>query len=159
MCRNKFWATATFNVVGFILTLLFLPDPLRISLAETDRRWRYITAGRTYHGEAINPKSLSIFEWAVLRLHKVTLFSSFCQWHGGSTSCLCVNVHIICSIHADMLPNLNGRLCALGLGVLSYSCEAVSLQEGCTFLVFVLLCCPSSQHFQKNHDTSNALTG
>lgn len=55
------------------MTLLFLPDPLRISLAETDRRWRYITAGRTYHGEAINPKSLSIFEWAVLRLHKVTL--------------------------------------------------------------------------------------
>lgn len=72
MCRNKFWATATFNVVGFILTLVFLPDPLRISLAETDRRWRYITSGRTYHGEAVNPKSLSIFEWAVLRLHKVT---------------------------------------------------------------------------------------
>ncbi|KAL3156851.1 hypothetical protein ABBQ38_001120 [Trebouxia sp. C0009 RCD-2024] len=68
--RNKFWATATFNVVGFFLTLVFLPDPLRISLAETDRRWRYIMAGRTYHGEAINPKSLSIFEWAVLRLHK-----------------------------------------------------------------------------------------
>ncbi len=44
---------------------------MRISLAETDRRWRYILAGRTYHGEAINPKSLSIFERYALRLHKV----------------------------------------------------------------------------------------
>ena len=70
-CRNKFWATSTFNVAGFLLTLIFLPDPMRISLAETDRRWRYILAGRTYHGEAINPKSLSIFERYALRLHKV----------------------------------------------------------------------------------------
>ncbi|DBA96631.1 TPA: hypothetical protein ACH3X1_015490 [Trebouxia sp. C0004] len=70
VARNKFWATSTFNVAGFLLTLVFLPDPMRISLAETDRRWRYILAGRTYHGEAINPKSLSLFERYALRLHK-----------------------------------------------------------------------------------------
>lgn len=68
--RNKFWSTATFNAAGFLLTLFFLPDPLRISLAETDRRWRYITSGRTYHGEAINTKSLSLFERTVFRLQK-----------------------------------------------------------------------------------------
>lgn len=71
--RNKFWGTATFNAAGFLLTLFFLPDPLRISLAETDRRWRYITSGRTYHGEAINTKSLSLFERTVFRLQKVSV--------------------------------------------------------------------------------------
>ena len=60
--RTKFWLTASFNIGGFILTLLFMPDPLRVSLAEVDRRWAYIRSGRTYHGEAINPRNLSMFE-------------------------------------------------------------------------------------------------
>jgi len=39
-----------------------MPDPLRVSLAEVDRRWSYIRAGKEYHGEAVNPWNLSIFE-------------------------------------------------------------------------------------------------
>ncbi|KAK9795893.1 hypothetical protein WJX73_010315 [Symbiochloris irregularis] len=60
--RTKFWLTAAFNIGGFVLTLLFMPDSLRVSLTETDRRWAYITSGRMYHGEAVNPKNLSLYE-------------------------------------------------------------------------------------------------
>ncbi len=58
-CRPKLWWTSTLNALGLIATFIFLPDPARISLAETDRCWRYLCTGRTYHGEAINSKSLS----------------------------------------------------------------------------------------------------
>lgn len=34
---------------------------LRLSLTELDRRWNDILSGRVYHGEAINPKNLSLF--------------------------------------------------------------------------------------------------
>ena len=39
-----------------------MPDPLRVSLTEVDRRWSYIQAGKEYHGEAVNPWNLSFFE-------------------------------------------------------------------------------------------------
>ncbi len=58
----QFWLTSSFNMGGFFLTLIFMPEPLRISLAEIDRRWSYIKEGRPYHGEAVNPKNLSFFE-------------------------------------------------------------------------------------------------
>jgi hypothetical protein len=45
-----------------MLSLLFMPDPLRVSLTEVDRRWSYIKAGKEYHGEAVNPWNLSNFE-------------------------------------------------------------------------------------------------
>lgn len=38
--REKFWSTSSFNVAGAVLTLICLPDPLRVSLTELDRRWR-----------------------------------------------------------------------------------------------------------------------
>ncbi|CAK0780840.1 hypothetical protein CVIRNUC_005193 [Coccomyxa viridis] len=60
--RQKFWITASFNFGGALLTLLFMPDPLRLSLTELDRRFSFIAQGKTYHGEAINPKSLSLWE-------------------------------------------------------------------------------------------------
>ena len=60
--RTKFWLTSSFNIGGLLLTLLFMPDPLRVSLTEVDRRWSYLTSGRVYHGEAISPKNLSMFE-------------------------------------------------------------------------------------------------
>ncbi|KAK9914956.1 hypothetical protein WJX75_002900 [Coccomyxa subellipsoidea] len=60
--RTKFWTTASFNFGGLLLTALFMPDPLRLSLSELDRRWSDILEGRVYHGEAINPKNLSIWE-------------------------------------------------------------------------------------------------
>ncbi|CAL8468731.1 g8271 [Coccomyxa elongata] len=60
--RTKFWTTSSFNFGGLLLTALFMPDPLRLSLSELDRRWNDILDGRQYHGEAINPKNLSIWE-------------------------------------------------------------------------------------------------
>ena len=35
---------------------------MRVSLSELDRWFEYILAGKPYHGEAINPKNLSLFE-------------------------------------------------------------------------------------------------
>ena len=35
---------------------------LRLSLTELDRRFAYLSEGRTYHGEAVNPKGLSLWE-------------------------------------------------------------------------------------------------
>jgi MFS family permease len=60
--RLQFWLTASFNIGGLVLTMLFMPDPLRVSLTEVDRRWNYIREGKVYHGEAINPINLSFYE-------------------------------------------------------------------------------------------------
>ena len=35
---------------------------MRVSLSELDHWFEYILAGKPYHGEAINPKNLSLFE-------------------------------------------------------------------------------------------------
>ena len=35
---------------------------LRVSLSELDRWFEHLLEGRPYHGEAINPKNLSLFE-------------------------------------------------------------------------------------------------
>ncbi len=35
---------------------------LRLSLTELDRRFSYLIDGKTYHGEAINPRGLSLWE-------------------------------------------------------------------------------------------------
>ena len=45
---------------------------LRLSLAELDRRFTFLSEGRTYHGEAINPKNLSIWE-KIMRVGRVSL--------------------------------------------------------------------------------------
>ena len=37
---KRFWATATFNIAGAIITVIFLPDPIHVSLTELDRRFR-----------------------------------------------------------------------------------------------------------------------
>lgn len=49
---------------------------LRLSLAELDRRFKFISEGRTYHGEAINPKNLSIWE-KMMRVGRVSPFPAF----------------------------------------------------------------------------------
>ena len=45
---------------------------LRLSLAELDRRFTFLSEGRTYHGEAVNPKNLSIWE-KMMRIGRVSL--------------------------------------------------------------------------------------
>lgn len=50
--------------MGMIVTILFLPDTTGLDLKEQERRWQFIRAGRSdeYHGIAIHPKHLSLWE-------------------------------------------------------------------------------------------------
>jgi hypothetical protein len=47
-----------------VLTVVFLPDTTGLDLKEQERRWAYIRAGREseYHGVAVHPKHLSLWE-------------------------------------------------------------------------------------------------
>lgn len=47
-----------------LLTYIFLPDTTGLDLREQERRWQYLRAGRghEYHGVAIHPKHLSVWE-------------------------------------------------------------------------------------------------
>jgi MFS family permease len=53
-----------FGLAGAILTLVFMPDTTGLDLKEQERRWTYIRAGKEqdYHGIAIHPKHLSLWE-------------------------------------------------------------------------------------------------
>lgn len=50
--------------MGMIVTVVFLPDTTGLDLKEQERRWQFIRAGRSddYHGIAIHPKHLSLWE-------------------------------------------------------------------------------------------------
>ncbi|GIL71055.1 hypothetical protein Vretifemale_1695 [Volvox reticuliferus] len=62
--RAKFWISAFCGLAGVILTFFTIPDITGLDLREGDRRWLAILDGNHgyYHGEAVNPKYLSIFE-------------------------------------------------------------------------------------------------
>lgn len=53
-----------FGLLGALVTFIFLPDTTGLDLKEQERRWAFLRAGRgqDYHGVAINPKHLSIWE-------------------------------------------------------------------------------------------------
>lgn len=60
----KFYFVPWFGLAGLILTFFFLPDTTGLDLKEQERRWNYIRSGREadYHGIAIHPKHLSVWE-------------------------------------------------------------------------------------------------
>lgn len=62
--QTKFWVVPWFGLAGVILNVLFMPDTTGLDLKEQERRWAYIRAGREkdYHGIAIHPKHLSLWE-------------------------------------------------------------------------------------------------
>lgn len=62
--QTKFYVVPWFGLAGALLTWLFLPDTTGLDLKEQERRWTYIRAGREqdYHGIAIHPKHLSVWE-------------------------------------------------------------------------------------------------
>ncbi|TID17058.1 phosphate transporter A-1 [Venturia nashicola] len=62
--QTKFLVVPWFGLLGAILTFVFLPDTTGLDLKEQERRWTYIRAGREddYHGIAIHPKHLSLWE-------------------------------------------------------------------------------------------------
>lgn len=62
--QQKFYIVPWFGLMGMLLTWLFLPDTTGLDLKEQERRWQFLRAGREadYHGVAVHPKHLSVWE-------------------------------------------------------------------------------------------------
>ena len=62
--QQKFYVVPWFGLAGMIMTWLWLPDTTGLDLKEQERRWYYIRQGREneYHGPAVHPKHLSLWE-------------------------------------------------------------------------------------------------
>ncbi len=62
--QQKFYIVPWFGLMGMLVTWLFLPDTTGLDLKEQERRWHHIRAGREqdYHGVAVHPKHLSLWE-------------------------------------------------------------------------------------------------
>ena len=62
--QTKFYVVPWFGLAGMLLTWIFLPDTTGLDLKEQERRWRYIREGKSeeYHGIAVHPKHLSLWE-------------------------------------------------------------------------------------------------
>ena len=69
--KTKFQVVAWFALLGWIVTVLFLPDTTGLDLREQERYWQYVLDGRQkeYHGIAVHPVHLSVFERVVLKRH------------------------------------------------------------------------------------------
>jgi MFS family permease len=61
---TRFKVVPWFGLAGAVVTYLFLPDTTGLDLKEQERRWAFIRDGREheYHGVAIHPKHLSLWE-------------------------------------------------------------------------------------------------
>lgn len=62
--QTKFYVVPWFGLAGMLLTWLFLPDTTGLDLKEQERRWSYLSKGKgdEYHGIAVHPKHLSLWE-------------------------------------------------------------------------------------------------
>ncbi|KAF2400353.1 putative MFS phosphate transporter [Trichodelitschia bisporula] len=62
--QMKFYVVPWFGLGGALITWLFLPDTTGLDLKEQERRWQFIREGREseYHGIAIHPQHLSVWE-------------------------------------------------------------------------------------------------
>ena len=70
--HTRFWIVCWFGFAGWIVTWIFIPDTTGLDLREQDRYWAYVREGRAadYHGIAIHPQHLSLWEKVVLKRHK-----------------------------------------------------------------------------------------
>lgn len=70
--RTKFWLGMSLAIVGWVVTLIFVPDTSGLDLRELERYWSYVRDNRAedYHGVAVHPQHLSLFERVVLRRHR-----------------------------------------------------------------------------------------
>lgn len=62
--QTRFLVVPWFGLAGALITFIWLPDTTGLDLKEQERRWAFIRAGRSddYHGVAIHPKHLSLWE-------------------------------------------------------------------------------------------------
>lgn len=67
--QTKFYVVPWFGLIGMLLTWAFLPDTTGLDLKEQERRWTYLRSGKghEYHGIAVHPKHLSVWErlWGI----------------------------------------------------------------------------------------------
>jgi hypothetical protein len=70
--HTKFWVVCWFGFAGWICTQAFIPDVTGLDLREQDRYWAFVREGRAedYHGIAVHPRHLSLFERVVLKRHR-----------------------------------------------------------------------------------------
>ncbi|GAC97990.1 potential glycerophosphoinositol permease [Pseudozyma hubeiensis SY62] len=70
--HTKFWVVSWFGLLGWILTMVFIPDTTGLDLREQERYWECVVQGREqdYHGVAIHPRHLSFYERVVLKRHR-----------------------------------------------------------------------------------------
>ncbi|WVR04159.1 hypothetical protein IAU60_001158 [Kwoniella sp. DSM 27419] len=69
--HTRFWIVWPFGIAGVFVTWLFIPDTTGLDLREQDRYWAFVRAGRAgdYHGVAVHPQHLSLWEKWVLKRH------------------------------------------------------------------------------------------
>ncbi|KAJ8608483.1 hypothetical protein MRB53_039648 [Persea americana] len=69
--RTKFWVVTWIPLLGAVLTYVFIPDTTGLDLREQERYWQKVREGRQeeYHGIAVHPRHLSLFERVVLKRH------------------------------------------------------------------------------------------
>ncbi|KAI0483030.1 major facilitator superfamily domain-containing protein [Xylariaceae sp. FL0804] len=62
--EKRFHVVPWFGLAGMLVTYIWLPDTTGLDLKEQERRWQYMLEGREheYHGIAIHPKHLSLWE-------------------------------------------------------------------------------------------------
>ena len=70
--HTKFWVVSWFGLLGWILTMVFIPDTTGLDLREQERYWECVVQGREqdYHGVAVHPRHLSLWERVVLKRHR-----------------------------------------------------------------------------------------
>lgn len=75
--QTKFYVVPWFGLAGVLLTVVFMPDTTGLDLKEQERRWAFIRAGREkdYHGVAVHPKHLSLWErmWGIGKAYDADL--------------------------------------------------------------------------------------
>lgn len=66
--RSKFAVSAVVTMIGFALTLLFIPHTVGLNLSEQGRYWRAVEDGlpENYHGIAVHASHISYYEQKVL---------------------------------------------------------------------------------------------
>ncbi|WFD25839.1 hypothetical protein MNAN1_000806 [Malassezia nana] len=69
--QTKFYIVTWFGLAGLFVTLIFLPDTTGLDLREQERYWEHVMAGNRedYHGVAVHPRHLSMYERFVLKRH------------------------------------------------------------------------------------------
>jgi hypothetical protein len=70
--RTRFWIVCWFGFAGWLVTWVFIPDTTGLDLREQERYWDCVREGRAgdYHGFAVHPRHISVWERYILKRHR-----------------------------------------------------------------------------------------